>query len=157
MSILPPYSFTYSDGKYSFLTDNSVVYNVEFTDGAYYFFDLPADVPVFELNIKVLNAAESIIQPYDKRVEVTIVNILSTFFNDNKNSLIYVCNNLDNLASSIVGSIKTPLFQLKNMILTLRCRMSSFSLLLSSIRKTNVKMNLSNVSLTCTGNKHCSV
>lgn len=96
MSILPPYNFTYSDGKYSFLTDNSVVYNVEFTDGAYYFFDLPADVPVFELNIKVLNAAESIIQPYDKRVEVTIVNILSTFFNDNKNSLIYVCNNLDN-------------------------------------------------------------
>lgn len=96
MSILPPYSFTYRDGKYSFLTDNSVVYNVEFTDGAYYFFDLPADVPVFELNIKVLNAAESIIQPYDKRVEITIVNILSTFFNDNKNSLIYVCNNLDN-------------------------------------------------------------
>jgi Family of unknown function (DUF6169) len=96
MSILQPYSFTYSDGKYSFITDNSVVYNVEFTDGSYYFFDLPADVPVFELNIKAMNATESIIQPYDKRVETTIVNILSTFFNDNKNSLIYVCNNLDN-------------------------------------------------------------
>jgi Family of unknown function (DUF6169) len=96
MSILLPYSFTYNDGKYSFLTDNSVVYNVEFTDGSYYFFDLPADVPVFELNIKALNAAESIIQPYDKRVEITIVNILSKFFDDNKNSLIYVCNNLDN-------------------------------------------------------------
>jgi hypothetical protein len=96
MSILQPYSFTYGDGKYSFITDNSVVYNVEFTDGSYYFFDLPADVPVFELNIKAMNATESIIQPYDKRVETTIVNILSTFFNDNKNSLIYVCNNLDN-------------------------------------------------------------
>jgi Family of unknown function (DUF6169) len=96
MSIQLPYSFTFSDGKYAFLTDNSVIYNVEFTDGAYYFFDLPADVPVFELNIKALNAAESIIQPYDKRVEITIINILSTFFNDNKNSLIYVCSNLDN-------------------------------------------------------------
>ena len=68
MSILLPYNFTYNDGKYAFLTDNSVVYNVEFTDGSYYFFDLPADVPVFELNIKALNATESLIQPYDKQI-----------------------------------------------------------------------------------------
>jgi hypothetical protein len=93
MSILLPYNFTFSEGKYSFLTDNSVIYNVEFTDGSYYFYELPLDVPVFELNIKALNA---LIQPFDKRVEITIVEIISMFFNNNKNSLIYVCNNLDN-------------------------------------------------------------
>jgi Family of unknown function (DUF6169) len=93
MSILLPYNFTFSEGKYSFLTDNSVIYNVEFTDGSYYFYELPIDVPVFELNIKALNA---LIQPFDKRVEITIVEIISMFFNNNKNSLIYVCNNLDN-------------------------------------------------------------
>jgi Family of unknown function (DUF6169) len=93
MSILLPYDFTFSDGKYSFITDNSVIYNVEFTDGSYYFYELPVDVPVFELNIKALNA---LVQPFDKRVEITIVAILSMFFNNNKNSLIYVCNNLDN-------------------------------------------------------------
>ena len=39
---------------------------------------------------------ESIGQPYDKRMELTIIAILSTFFSNNKNSLIYVCDNLDN-------------------------------------------------------------
>jgi hypothetical protein len=93
MSILQPYNFTYSDGKFSFITDNSVIYNLEFTDGSYYFFELPDDVPVFELNIKALNA---LTQPFDKRVELTIVEVLSTFFSNNRNSLIYVCSNLDN-------------------------------------------------------------
>jgi hypothetical protein len=93
MSILQPYNFTYSEGKFSFITDNSVIYNLEFTDGSYYFFELPDDVPVFELNIKALNALS---QPFDRRVEITIVEVLSAFFSNNKNSLIYVCNNLDN-------------------------------------------------------------
>lgn len=35
-------------------------------------------------------------QPYDRRIEATIVEILNSFFSDNKNSLIYVCDNLDN-------------------------------------------------------------
>lgn len=48
------YNYTVQANKYSFVTDNSVIYSVEFTDGSFY------------------------------------------FFNDNKNSLIYVCNNLDN-------------------------------------------------------------
>ncbi len=96
MSILLPYSFTNHNNKYVFRTDNSVAYSVEFTDAIHYFLNLPPYIPVFELNVKVLNAVDSIGQPYDKRIEVTIVEILTTFFSDNKNSLIYVCDNLDN-------------------------------------------------------------
>ena len=95
MSILLPYSFTYNNNKYIFRTDNSVAYSVEFTVGAHYFLNLPPHIPVFEFNVKVLNIVDLLIQPYDERVEVTIVDILSTFFNNNKNSLIYVCDNLD--------------------------------------------------------------
>jgi hypothetical protein len=56
---------------------------------------LPPDIPVFEFNLKVINAVDSIGKPYDARVEATIIDILSTFFRNNKNSLIYICDNLD--------------------------------------------------------------
>jgi hypothetical protein len=96
MSIPPPYSFIKSGNKYIFHTDNSISYSVEFTDGAYYFFNLPTHISVFEFSVSVLNAFETLIYPYDERIEVTIVHILSVFFEDNKNSLIYVCDNLGN-------------------------------------------------------------
>jgi hypothetical protein len=96
MSIPQPYSITQRDNKYVFHTDNSVVYSVEFTDGAFYFFNLPDHIPVFELSIKAANGVGSIIQPYDERTEATIVHILIAFFEDNKNSLIYVCDNEGN-------------------------------------------------------------
>lgn len=96
MSIPLPYSFTYDNNKYIFSTDNSVAYSIEFTDGTHYFLNLPPHIPVFEFNIKVLNVVDSIGQPYDECIEVTIVDILSTFFDNHKNSLIYVCDNLDN-------------------------------------------------------------
>ena len=95
MSILLPYSFTKHANKYIFQTDNSVAYSVEFTGGTHYFLNLPPHIPVFEFNIKVLNVVDSIGQPYDERIEVTIVDILSAFFANNKNCLIYVCDNID--------------------------------------------------------------
>lgn len=95
MSTPQPYKYTQLENKYTFRTDYSVVYSIEFTDGSMYFHDLPQDSPVFELNIKVLNAVDIIIQPYDKCVEYTIIAILNAFFSDNRNSLIYVCDNLD--------------------------------------------------------------
>ena len=96
MSILQPYSFTNRDNKYIFHTDNSVAYSVEFTDGSQYFFGLPDHITVFEFSVNVINAVDILIHPYDERIEVTIVHILSSFFEDNKNSLIYVCDNLGN-------------------------------------------------------------
>ena len=96
MSILQPYSFSQQGNRYIFHTDNSVAYSVEFTDGAYYFFNLPVHISVFEFSVSVINAVDILIHPYDERIEVTIVHILSSFFGDNKNSLIYVCDNLGN-------------------------------------------------------------
>jgi hypothetical protein len=96
MNIPQPYNFTCRENRFTFQTDNSVIYSVELTDGSYYFLDLPKEISVFELNIKVLNAVDGIVKPLDKRIEATIVNILSLFFEDNSNSLIYVCSNLDN-------------------------------------------------------------
>lgn len=96
MSTPQPYSVIYRSNKYFFETDNSVVYSIEFTDGVHYFLNLPPHIPVFEFNLKVINAVDSIGQPYDERVESTIVDILSRFFSQNKNSLIYICDNLDN-------------------------------------------------------------
>jgi Family of unknown function (DUF6169) len=96
MSILLPYNITHRENRYIFHTDNSVVYSVEFTDGAFYFFNLPAHIPVFEISIKVSNGVDNILQPYDERTEATIVHILRAFFEDNKNSLIYVCDNEGN-------------------------------------------------------------
>ncbi len=96
MSILQPYNFTQRGNRYFFTTDNSVAYSLDFTDGAYYFFDLPVHIPVFEFSINVLNAADILIHPFDERIEATIVHILSAFFENNKNSLLYVCDNLHN-------------------------------------------------------------
>jgi hypothetical protein len=96
MSILQPYSFTQRGNRYFFETDNLVAYSLDFTDGTHYFFDLPVHIPVFEFSISILNAADLLLNPYDERIEATIVHILSAFFEDNKNSLLYVCDNLGN-------------------------------------------------------------
>ena len=98
MSIPLPYNFSShnNDNKYIFKTDYSVAYSVEFTDGTHYFLNLPAHIPVYEFNIKALNVVDGIGQPYDTRIEITIIDILSAFFENHKNSLIYVCDNLDN-------------------------------------------------------------
>ena len=96
MSILQPYSFIQQGNRYIFHTNNSVAYSVEFTDGAYYFFNLPVHIPIFEFSVSILNAVDILIHPYDERIEATIVRILNSFFENNKNSLIYVCDNLEN-------------------------------------------------------------
>jgi hypothetical protein len=96
MSILQPYSFDKRENKYIFHTDNSIAYSVDFTDGSYYFFGLPPHITVFEFSVNILHAVDTFIYPYDERIEATIVHILSTFFEDNRNSLIYVCDNLGN-------------------------------------------------------------
>ena len=96
MSIPQPYKTIYRANRYFFETDNLVAYSVEFTDSVHYFLNLPPHIPVFEFNIKVLSPVDTFEKPHDARVEATIVEILTTFFSQNKNSLIYICDNLDN-------------------------------------------------------------
>ena len=72
------------------------MYSIEFTDGSYYFMQQPDYLSVFEFSINVLSTGENISPPHDKRVESTIVKILGTFLSYRENTIIYICQNLDN-------------------------------------------------------------
>ena len=96
MIIHEPYKFKrVSNNTYSFLTNNDVLYSIEFTDGSYYFAQFPDYLTIFEFSINVLNTGKHISPPHDKRVEATVVLILGTFLSVRENSIIYVCQNLD--------------------------------------------------------------
>ncbi len=96
MTIHEPYSFKRSNhNKYIFETDSDILYSVEFTEGSYYFHRLPHYINVFEFSINILRVDENISPPFDKRVEVTVVKILSTFLSSRDNAVIYICQNLD--------------------------------------------------------------
>ena len=96
MTTQEPYIFRKSGSNtYLFETKSDILYSIEFTDGSYYFHRLPEYLSVFEFSINILRVDENISPPYDKRVESTIVKILSTFLSSKENAVIYVCQNLD--------------------------------------------------------------
>ncbi len=96
MNTHEPYNFRRStQNKYIFETELDIVYSVEFTEGSYYFHRLPDYIYVFEFSINILRVDENISPPFDKRVEVTVVKILSTFLSSKENAVIYICQNLD--------------------------------------------------------------
>ncbi len=90
-----PYDVKQQGETYRFHSDFGIYYSIEFTDGGIYFFDLPVHIPIYEFSIKVLHLGGHLSPPKDDRIEITIVSILTRFFEDNTNSLIYVCDNLD--------------------------------------------------------------
>jgi Family of unknown function (DUF6169) len=96
MTTQEPYEFkSIGNNSYSFKTDNDVLYNVEFTDGSFYFARFPDYLSIFEFSINVLKTGKYLSPPHDKRVELTVVFILSTFLSSKDNSIIYVCQNID--------------------------------------------------------------
>ena len=96
MNTLEPYNFRRStQNKYIFETESDILYSVEFTEGSYYFHRLPDYINVFEFSINILRVDENISPPFDKRVEVTVVKILTTFLSSKENAVIYICQNLD--------------------------------------------------------------
>ena len=90
-----PYSFRRAENAYFFETENGVGYRVALANGAFYFENLPPYLTVFELSIEVTNDANTIFIPTDKRVEDTLIQILTAFFEDNTNSLVYICDSID--------------------------------------------------------------
>lgn len=95
MIIQKPYNFKKSGDSYRFYTDNDVYYSIDFIDGSYYFTDFPDYLSVYEYSIEVLNTGKNLSVPPDKRIELTVVTILSAFLSNRDNSVIYVCQNLD--------------------------------------------------------------
>jgi hypothetical protein len=101
MTTQEPYNFRRSShNSYHFSTDKNVLYSIDFTDGSYYFNGLPDYLSIFEFSINVLSLGDNIAPPHDKRVETTIVKILSAFLSSKENCIIYMCQNSDNRHSA---------------------------------------------------------
>jgi hypothetical protein len=95
MNTVLPYNFKQHDDGYRFDTDNGLFYSVTFSDGSFYFAELPPHIPVFEVSISTISLGDYLTAPRDPRVEATVVEIFRLFFLDHENSIIYVCDNLD--------------------------------------------------------------
>ena len=95
MNQVLPYKFTNQGNDYRFDTDKGLFYSVKFTDGAFYFANLPAYIPIFEVSISTVSLGDYLSAPKDQRIEATIVEIFRIFFLEHENSIIYICDNLD--------------------------------------------------------------
>ncbi len=95
MNIVLPYNFKKQGNDYRFDTDKGLFYSVKFLDGSFYFVSLPAYVPVFEMSITTVSLGDHLSPPRDPRIEATIVEIFRHFFQEHENSIIYICDNLD--------------------------------------------------------------
>ena len=90
MNPLLPYKFNQQGNDYRFDTDKGLFYSVKFTDGAFYFANLPAHIPVFEISISTISLGDHLSAPKDIRTEITIVEIFRHFFLAHENSIIYI-------------------------------------------------------------------
>jgi Family of unknown function (DUF6169) len=95
MIIQEPYKFNQNGDSYKFYTDNDVYYSIDFTDGSYYFTKFPDYLSIYEYSIAVVSTGKNLAPPPDKRLELTVVAILSAFLSYRENSVIYVCQNMD--------------------------------------------------------------
>jgi hypothetical protein len=95
INILPPYKFNQQGNSYRFSTDKGVYYNVQFSDGSYYFANFPPFLSVFEFSISVVQLGDNLTPPFDNRIEATVVSIIKVFLKNHENSIIYVCETRD--------------------------------------------------------------
>ena len=93
--MLQPYNFHHGGNDYRFDTDKGIFYSVKFTDGSFYFANLPAYIPVFEVGISIISLGENLSPPRDARVEATVIEIFRIFFLNHENSIVNICDNLD--------------------------------------------------------------
>lgn len=96
MNTQEPYSFSQLLNEYEFKTENGILYSVKFSDGAFMFAGLPPHIPIFEVSINVLELGDKSSPPQDLQAESTIVSIFRSFLSEHENSIVYVCDNLDN-------------------------------------------------------------
>jgi Family of unknown function (DUF6169) len=91
-----PYNINQEGNTYKFNTDNGIFYNITFSDGSFYFTNLPSHIPVYEISIKVMSLGNHFSPPRDSRAELTIIDVIRTFLTNHTNSLLYTCDNTDN-------------------------------------------------------------
>ena len=76
-----------------FKTDNDIDYLVNFEKANHHFTDFLPFLNIFELSIELQNEVQ--LPPLDLRIEKTIIEVIRKLFDNNTNSLLYICDNLD--------------------------------------------------------------
>jgi hypothetical protein len=94
--LLNPYKLIEIDEySYEFVTKKGIAYKVYFLDYSVYFSDFPdisKNIYTFNLDLKLSNKQTNI---QDERIAETIAEVFRLFFTKNTNTVIYVCDSLD--------------------------------------------------------------
>lgn len=87
-----------SERAYSFSTGTGCIYHCYFFDFSTPFSDYPELAPkVFGFNLELKFKPDDLIKvPPDKRIAVTVTDILKAFLHNNENTVVYICDNSDN-------------------------------------------------------------
>ena len=82
---------------YSFTTGIGCIYHCYFFDFSTAFSDYPDLAPrVFGFNLELKSRPEGLDKiPLDKRIAVTVTDILKAFLNEKENVVVYICDNSD--------------------------------------------------------------
>ena len=82
---------------YSFTTGIGCIYHCYFFDFSAAFSDYPDLAPrVFGFNLELKSRPEGLDKiPLDKRIAVTVTDILKAFLNEKENVVVYICDNSD--------------------------------------------------------------
>jgi hypothetical protein len=89
LSSLRPYNFHQNGLDYTFVTDFGVIYHAYFIDYSSQFPDLQN---IFSFNIEPEGEPA---REFDIRIQHTIVTILASFFSNNTNVMLIVCDSTD--------------------------------------------------------------
>lgn len=80
---------------YSFITKNDIEYNVAFADNVAMFKDTSVSAAIRKVYSLDLQKKSSGREPLDLYVQEAVIGIVTHFFNDKENSLMYVCDFAD--------------------------------------------------------------
>ncbi len=92
------YTFNKATSTYNFTTKNDIEYKIVFIIDET--LDVASEVHIENIYQIIIEKITAKIEPFDVLVSKTIENIISTFFANVQNSLIYVCSENDEKAES---------------------------------------------------------
>jgi hypothetical protein len=92
------YSFNQATSTYNFTTKNDIEYKIVFIVDET--LDIASDFPIENIYQIVIEKITDKIEPFDFSVSKTIEKILTAFFDNIQNSLIYVCSEDDKKAET---------------------------------------------------------
>ncbi len=95
-----PYSFIFDEiaHSYIFTTNNGIEYKVAFILD--YTFSSVSNIEIEDVYQVIIEKTTEIKEPLDRNVSATISEILSLFFKNKKNTILYICDDLDDRAQT---------------------------------------------------------